>query len=727
MSDGHSVLQLSPEIRAAIVWDVPTLRSGSASAQDLVHAFGPPPWHEVPDDGEPLRAAAIGVLAAARGQLTEALNAWSALVSSDSREEQLLGHLLRLWVRLAQDERLADLEKALELALMVANDDDRARACRKIATAAQDSGHMGLARAAAEAALAAAEDGAEIHRAVRWLLFDLGDRELGMPSFEGFSDDVLTQPWITEQGLAGVTEADLNRFKDGLKSVWGGFLRIGQTPLDVLNAAQRQADWAGLSTRRDSLIRLMCSHILESPASSDSHVRWAVTAWILAGGGDIASVLSRSEPRLDADFAHELLDTITQVPTGTNVVPQVAAGIWRIAPDDDVDRLLAMLDPGPADEPVPPEARQVWANLLWRAPVEWLLAWRRLDAPRRIAVIEELLPDLADVVTAELAGELLATCEGAPDNLLGRIAAPAAAFSTVLERDPRPWIEKALPSGVMELVRWRRSVVPEDVLRAVVAELKEAAEARRQDALEGRYGLGGGGALVMIGRGIAAIGQPDLPAESLLLSIAGDRQMSVDDQLAALQAVALIHDSGLLSDDGIDTLRSLETAPGVQPFGTVQVGALRAAQLYALGESVSSEEESEVFAGCRASSEQVRLLSVAALEAVLSARPSDPGASWSLLSALYDPSDDVLARALDVLTRTVEAVDLRARSTALNAVVSAYRRGRHVVRLSSVQASRALEAFAPSEQMQRLLAAAATDPSWEVRRLIGDQLASTGD
>jgi hypothetical protein len=338
-----------------------------------------------------------------------------------------------------------------------------------------------------------------------------------------------------------------------------------------------------------------------------------------------------------------------------------------------------------------------------------------------------LLPDLADVLTAELADELLATCEATPSNLVGRIAAPAAAFSTVLDRDPRPWIEKAIPSGVIELVRWRRSVVPDDVLRAVVAGLKEAAEARRQEALEGLYGLGGGGALVMIGRGIAAIGQPDIAAEALLLSIAGDRQMSVDDQLAALQAVALVQDAGLLSQEGIDTLRGLETAPGLQPFGTVQVGALRAAQLYALGESVSSEQESEVFGGCRAPSEQVRLLSVAALEAILSARASDPGASWSLLSALYDPSDDVLSRGLDVLTRKVDAVELRARRAALNAVASAYLRGRHIVRLSSVQAARALEALAPNEQMRRLLEAAATDPSWEVRRLVEDRPTSAAD
>ena len=203
--------------------------------------------------------------------------------------------------------------------------------------------------------------------------------------------------------------------------------------------------------------------------------------------------------------------------------------------------------------------------------------------------------------------------------------------------------------------------------------------------------------------------------------------MSIDDQLAALQAVALLQDARLLSHDGINTLKGLEAAPGVQAFGTVQAGALRAAQLYALGESLSSEEESEVFAGCRATSEQIRLLSVATLEAILSAHPSDPGTSWSLLSALYDPSDEVLARGLNVLTRKVDAIEQRARSTALNAVASAYRRGRHIVRLSSVQAARALESLAPNEQMRRLLDAAATDPSWEVRRLVEDRPVGIGD
>jgi hypothetical protein len=151
-----------------------------------------------------------------------------------------------------------------------------------------------------------------------------------------------------------------------------------RTPLDVLNAAQRQADWAAAAALRDALIRLMCAHILDGDAQSEGSVRWAIAAWVLAGGDRITSVLQQAERALNATAAHGLIEATTA--SRPEVLPDVAAGVWRHIDDADLDRVLSLLDPGDPSTPARPETRQVWANLLWRDPTAWYRRWLKLDS-----------------------------------------------------------------------------------------------------------------------------------------------------------------------------------------------------------------------------------------------------------------------------------------------------------------------------------------------------------
>jgi hypothetical protein len=94
-------------------------------------------------------------------------------------------------------------------------------------------------------------------------------------------------------------------------------------------------------------------------------------------------------------------------------------------------------------------------------------------------------------------------------------------------------------------------------------------------------------------------------------------------------------------------------------------------------------------------------------------RNHDPSIiAWALVSALYDPSDDVLARALEAVGRDRLDSQPDAGNAALTGVIAAFRVGRRRVRVVSVWAARAFESQSGAHA---LLEAAEADASWEVR------------
>jgi hypothetical protein len=722
VSVAEPTVTLDPEIRAAIFWDVRALRGGSSAAQNLLAAFGAPPRRLSEDAKGPLQIAVIGVLAFTdRSDTAEALSAWALLLESKSADERLLGHLLRLWVGLPSDARAIELRDALNLARRVADEEDRARLCLKVAIAADDTGHVALAKEAGQAALESAPEGAEVRRATHWFLYDL-DRSVGLPAVGGFDDDLLTQPWLTDEAWSAAVEADLNQFQDQLAGVWGGSIRMGQTPLDVLNAVQRQAAWAGLTSRRDAVTRLMCSHVLMSPRESRQNVQWAAGAWVLAGGGNISNVLASAEPNLDAEFAHGLIEQIVQM-SRLRTLPQVARSIWRLVSEPDVDQLLTLLDPGMLQQPEASDAREAWANLVWRDPVLWHAHWMKLDPSRKLSAVSEALPHVTERLPEAIAVDMLSACEDASPSEQRQVAAIGAALAAVLGRDSDPWLLNAPPGDVLQVAHWRRSVVTDEALDRVTAELLKAGTQRRDGALSGQWSIGGSQTFVMLGdaTALAGVSRPDV--EDLLLTVIATPAMTSDDQIGAVEGLATLHRSGQLSPEAETRLHELNLEPGRGIFSQLEPTALRAAQLFALGDTLSRDEQTEVLVGCRAPSEQTRLFAVAALESILSSDEGHPGAAWTLLSAAYDPADSVLVRALDILGRSPTRVDPAVASAYLAAVANAYQTGKHDVRRAAVVAARALaDASGDAGAIERVLREAGTDQSWEIREIVAGRL-----
>jgi HEAT repeat protein len=149
-------------------------------------------------------------------------------------------------------------------------------------------------------------------------------------------------------------------------------------------------------------------------------------------------------------------------------------------------------------------------------------------------------------------------------------------------------------------------------------------------------------------------------------------------------------------------------------WGVIDTSVLRVARLgRGLADELTPAEMREVFSACRSAKEQVRLLSVAALEDVLSAEPENAASSWTLVSALYDPADEVLMRALQIVERGALEANPDASEIAVAAIVSAYRTGGSKVRRFSISAAAALGDHHP--ELVRLVASATSDASWEVR------------
>lgn len=715
-------MTLDPEIRAALLWDVRALRRGSPAAQNLLAAFGPPPRHLSEDAKGSLQIAVIGVLAFTdRSDTAEALSAWAPLLESESADERLLGHLLRLWVELAPGVRAVDLGNALDLARRVADQEDRARICLKVAIAANDTGHVEQAKEAGRAALEAAPEDAEIHRATQWFLYDL-DRSVELPAFGGYNDDVLTQPWLTDEAWSAALQADLNQFQDRIAGVWGGATRIGQTPLDVLNAVQRQAEWAGLTVRRDAVTRLMCSHVLMSSSESQQNIQWAAGAWVLAGGGNIPTVLAHAEPKLDAEFAHGLIEQVVQR-SRLGTLPQVARSVWRLVSESDVDWLLALLDPGTLQQPEASDAREAWANLLWRDPALWHTHWAKLDLDHKLSAVSEVIPHAVERLPAEIAADMFHACDLADPSEQRQVAVFAAAVAASLGRDSDRWLVNATAQDVLQLAHWRRSVVTDESLARVTAELLKAGNERYDGALNSHWSIGGSQTFTMLGDAAALAKASRREVEDLLLQVIETPAMASDDQIGALEGLATIHRSGHLSAEAESRLHDLNLEPGQRIFMRLEPTALRAAQLYALGDSMSSDEQTEVLVGCRAPSEQTRLFAVAALEAILASDQSHPGAAWTLLSAAYDPADSVLTRALNILGRNPTRVDPALASAYTAAVASAYQTGKHDVRRAAVLAARELAKTSDNGgALEAALREARTDQSWEIREIVAGTL-----
>lgn len=712
---GAEPLVLPPAIRAAILWDVPTLRSSGRAESNLLIAFGTPPWNLDESAAGPLQVAALGVVAANTGRLSEAAEAWRELLSASDPSHCLFGHLLRLWFGEPGEEQQSDLRRSRDYAAGIPHAEDRARIYRKIAVGSMDVGNVDLAQAVLADALPGAPVGTALGRSIRALLWELGQRsvvQLTDLTADVGHDDLVDQPWIADAAFEVIARAELDRFRDELRGVWSGTIRSGPTPLDTLRSLQRQADWAAAVALRDLLIQNLCTHLLSGEARSEAEVRWAATSWVLARGDQIPNVLRKAERAIDAATAHELVNAVATNPLRVGALPQVAASLWRHVDDNDVAWLLRTLKPGDPDDVTQREARQVWANLVWRDPAVWHKQWRELELPDRQGAIEQLHISAVDRLSSDARTGLLATCETLNETLRPQFAGIAIALALAENVDPAEWFKIAGPEVIRELGEWRRREIPEAVLDQAVDATRALVLHSRDEVLDGKISLGTIDARQLLGSLAAQRGRPTCDIERLLVTLASDGRMPAEHKMGALQGLVLLRHAGLLSDAGRTQVRALTDEPGPQVWGLIGTTVLRIMCLWTVADDLGKDELLEIEAACRSPQRQVRLVATAALGDFLECHPHS-SAAWTIIAALYDPDDEVLTRALDEVRRGALEHQPDPTPLAVAAIAAAYRAGRNHVRRAAIAAAWIFRDDHP--EASRLVNAARGDRSWEVR------------
>ena len=383
--------------------------------------------------------------------------------------------------------------------------------------------------------------------------------------------------------------------------------------------------------------------------------------------------------------------------------------MWDLLDDDGASELLQVLV---ASLPAPqtPQIGGLIANLLWRSPGDWAAAFAAADGSVRSAMLEPLDPQHVDAMPARLRDSVIAhrrehSEEGPLD------AALAIVTDERLVGEP-----KLSPPAALELLSWRRDALPAEAIAKLVDAVAGAVRATLQKAAEGAWNMGDGQTHLL---GDLASYLPSRREDviDLLLEVCRSEHAAAAWQFGALEALMLLRHAGHLDQQDLHRVRGLDIAPGRALFGE-DIGAslLHAAQLRVLADSLFGEDIAWLATCARGPDAQCRLVAIAALADI--GNLGIPAVQWTLVSGMFDPSDEVAARAINGYTLAEGA------SSDANAVVRA--RLRSSLRERDAEAAptggRRRQALSPSWSCRSLLAAAASDRAWTVRREAADGL-----
>ena len=142
---------------------------------------------------------------------------------------------------------------------------------------------------------------------------------------------------------------------------------------------------------------------------------------------------------------------------------------------------------------------------------------------------------------------------------------------------------------------------------------------------------------------------------------------------------------------------------------------LHAAQLRVLADSLFGEDIAWLATCARGPDAQCRLVAIAALADI--GNLGIPAVQWTLVSGMFDPSDEVAARAINGYA-LAEGASSDANAVVRARLVALYESATRRLRQQVVVAAKRCREL----ELQELLAAAASDRAWTVRREAADGL-----
>ncbi len=717
----NSAEPLPAETLAALLWDAPTLRAGSPGAQAFANAFGPPPWNEPPPNLGLLAAAAHAVQLHRGGESADALTLMRAL--TEQPDGMLLGLCLTGWA--APPEQAAPaLHDAAGLIDTASPDrETRARLLAKLAGLALDAHDRVLYERCVRRSIGLAPGGSLLawHVAIDALDEGITVQEPPAQPVSGRYDVLTSLPWMWGAVADAAAEIAEERVKARGRSTWSYTWHAGRTPLDQMLAAEAQAGWAGVPGIRREIRMQIGAHLITDVARTRQDWLYGLYAWITGGGGQIPQTVALAEPHLDPAAAAELLrglDSDLSVRTSPYALAEAADALWALIPDEQLDWVYEHVTPDTENMILAQTARRLWGKLCWRDPERFYRHWAALPEHPAGEQLTRTQPQPLRTLSEEQRLRLLVAADEQLQRDPGAELAVLAAG--LAESVDRPEIltqirDLELPmAALVELAGERPDLIDHEALSAAIADLTGRVRRAREEAGEGRVQFGSASARVMLAEALALTPAGNREAVKLLLDLAEDSGSPAQHMFEAREALVILKAASLLDEEDRDRIRAMADTPGtLLSHGEFTAHVLAAQRRRILAPDLSAEDRTRLAVDTRDPDGRVRHIAILTAATVLSADP-DQGVGWALLSGLFDPQDEIVQAALAAVARGALDGLPDARTVACERVARLYEGTQSTVRETVVHTAAHLAGY--SDRLRRLIADAASDPSWRVRR-----------
>jgi hypothetical protein len=718
-----SAERIGEDVLAALLWDVPRLRSGGPGAAAFLEAFGPPPWEEPDPAGGVLALAANGVRLKQEGDFEQAVANFRDV--AELPEGALLGCCLTGWAAVPELASLALRRAVDQIAAAHPDPEVQARLLAKVAALAVDAHDGELFASCLEAVLERAPANSSVawSAAIEAMNEGLGFRDIKQPASSGHYDALSALPWVWGAAADAAREIAKERLNAKVRGTWSFTLHAGQTPLDKMVAAEVQAAWAGARGVRRAIRLQIGSHMLTEAARTRDEWVYGLYTWITGDGDQIPQTIRLCEPHLDQRAAAELLsglDSDLTVITHDYKLAEAADALWALIPDELLEWTYLHVSPDTENLILQQIAHRLWGKLAWRGPELFYEHWSRLQevaASRQLAHLQsEPLAELPeDSRRALLAAARRQLQESPSADLLLMTAALAEGLSSLREEVLGEIRALDLPAGVLVDVAERRAdLTNPGAIEGAVEGLLSLVVEEREQAHVGRVQFGASSARITLGRAAALTPGPFIDAVQMLLEVAGDSDGPSQHMFEAREALAVLARAGRLDERAREMVGRMGDRPGtLLSHGEYSEHVLAAQRRRILAPKLELDERTRLAADTRDPDARVRHVAIATAAVCLEEGPDDT-IGWALVTGLFDPDDEVVSIALYAVARGALDGMRDAQAVAADRAVRLYTGSQSVIRESVVSVARHLSS--DYEHLARLLHDAASDQSWRVRR-----------
>lgn len=704
-------------IRAALIWDVPTLRgSGHPGATAFLESLSAAGYRTSGTGNDPLSRAASVIARERTGDPTADL-VLAELRASDDKGAKLLGLCLQWWcsaelpagLQVLTDSLVAEIRPGIF----------RSRIFTKLSAHAYERGDFGAFVSFLGDARAAAPRGTALERALEIVAVNHGLERLNYTTLAKArprSDPLVDLNWIDDAALSAARAQLDQLIATRSESPWSWTFRSGPGPLDEAVAAELQIGWAGALWKRDRARRQAGAQALLGGPTTSLDGQYGVGMWILGGGQQIGNILRLAEPAFGEDSADTLVELLRlnseEDPRRRRQLTEFCASGWDLLSDAATTRLLDIIR---FDESAPHDAALTfWSQAALRVPHEWARRMQALSGQQKVRMLGALSPSALLGLGRSDAADLCRAYEQARDASDSGPEAQAAYIALRAHSDERPWCSPIPLRLVGEVLERNPKALSNSLLETAESELIASFRREVEEGKQGTGSLGGRSAPLALAQVADARGRAHPTLRQALLEVARDLETPGNLRLSALDALARLGVSNLLTQSDLRSLRAPIASGRPSIFAEVSAEVLRAAQLLARATVLTDLELAALVPLVRDKDPRVRELSANAA-AVAHGRNGSGAAQEVLLAALFDPEERVVRTALGGVGRARgwPAARRQALVARLGSLFDDYGR---LTRARCVAATRELRGARRHPILEEIQEKGRRDRSWIVRR-----------